>query len=191
MGRKYASIFIRADAMSEEALRSAWQKAMPLKPLAMPDPVSFMEKLGLGGDVDEKQAGVLRAMVSKFQEVAARGASIAERGKAFVLNDMRLGFETVENAALALSAQIEPPVLFAAVYDEDVYLFGVCKAGALLGKQADGDGLRAYGLQGQSISGEALAGFLGDEAAADCAGKHGQAMEAALNAALGHALAKP
>ena len=46
-------------------------------------------------------------------------------------------------------------------------------------------------LQGQSISGEALAGFLGDEAAADCAGKHGQAMEAALNAALGHALAKP
>ena len=191
MGRKYASIFVRADAMSEEALRSAWQKAMPLKPLAMPDPVSFMEKLGLGADVDEKQAGVLRAMVSKFQEVAARGASIAERGKAFVLNDMRLGFETVENAALALSAQIEPPVLFTAVYDEDVYLFGVCKAGALLGKQADGDGLRTYDLQRQSISGEALAGFLGDEAAAECVGKHGLAMEAALDAALGHALAKP
>ena len=54
MGREYASIFVRADAMSGEALRSAWEMANPLKPLAMPDPVSFMEKLGLGADVDEK-----------------------------------------------------------------------------------------------------------------------------------------
>ena len=154
----------------------------------MPDPVSIMEKLG---HVDEKQAGVLRAIVSKFQEVAARGASVAERGKAFVLDDTRLGFETVENAALALSAQIAPPVLFVAVYDDDVYIFGVCKAGVLLGKQVDGDSLSAYDLQRQSISGEALAAFLGDEAAAACVGKHGQAMEAALDAALGHALAKP
>ena len=191
MGRKYASIFVRADAMNGEALRSAWESATPMKPLAMPDPVSIMEKLGLGSDVDEKQAGVLRAIVSKFQEVAARGASVAERGKAFVLDDTRLGFETVENAALALSAQIAPPVLFVAVYDDDVYIFGVCKAGALLGKQVDGDSLSAYDLQRQSISGEALAAFLADEAAAACVGKHGQAMEAALNAALGHALAKP
>ena len=92
---------------------------------------------------------------------------------------------------MALSAQIAPPVLFVAVYDDDVYIFGVCKAGALLGKQVDGDSLSAYDLQRQSISGEALAAFLGDEAAAACVGKHGQAMEAALNAALGHALAKP
>ena len=81
MGRKYASIFVRADAMNGEALRSVWERANPMKPLAMPDPVSIIEKLGLGSDVDEKQAGVLRAIVSKFQEVAARGASVAERGK--------------------------------------------------------------------------------------------------------------
>ena len=40
MGRRYASIFVRADAMSEEALRSAWD-GHPLKPLAMPDPVLY------------------------------------------------------------------------------------------------------------------------------------------------------
>ena len=67
MGRKYASIFVRADAMNGEALRSVWESANPMKPLAMPDPVSIMEKLGLGSDVDEKQAGVLRAIVSKFK----------------------------------------------------------------------------------------------------------------------------
>ena len=44
MGRKYASIFVRADAMSGEALRSAWEMANPLKPLAMPDPRVFYGK---------------------------------------------------------------------------------------------------------------------------------------------------
>ena len=47
MGRKYASIFVRADAMNGEALRSAWERANPLKPLAMPDPVSIMENSAL------------------------------------------------------------------------------------------------------------------------------------------------
>ena len=31
MGRKYASIFVRADAMSGEALRSAWEMANPFE----------------------------------------------------------------------------------------------------------------------------------------------------------------
>ena len=117
----------------------------------MPDPVQLMGKLGLDSDVNPIQAGVMRALAEKFRSAAARGTGIARRGDVFVLRDMRLGFENVEKAALALSAQVAQAVLFAAVFDEDVYLFGVCKGGTLLGKDVDGEGLAAYGLQQQCM----------------------------------------
>ena len=189
MGRKYASILIRAEGLDAKGLQAAWQRSQRAKGVAvMPDPVQLMGKLGLDSDVNPIQAGVMRALAEKFRSAAARGTGIARRGDVFVLRDMRLGFENVEKAALALSAQVAQAVLFAAVFDEDVYLFGVCKGGTLLGKDVDGEGLAAYGLQQQCMPPEALPAFLGSGYAAKCAGLHGEALEAALVGALNHPL---
>lgn len=129
----------------------------------------------------------MRMFANAYRTAMAGGGRVLERQGFFSFYDDRLSFENVESMALRLSARIAAPLLFAAVYDGDVYIFGVCERGALLGKSIDGDGCASYGLQAQDMDAQAWAAFFSDREAASLAALRGEALEKRLEALLGFA----
>ena len=187
MGRKYAAVCVRADGQEKERLQEAWKEALNAGDPAMTgDVVRFSEKIG--APADKKQAALMRLFANAYRAAMAGGGHVLERQGFFSFYDSRLSFENVGSMALRLSTRIDAPLFFAAVYDDDVYIFGICERGAVLGKSIAGEGCASYGQQPQDMEARAWAAFFSGGEAAVLAGLRGEALEKKLEALLGFAL---
>ena len=89
--------------------------------------------------------------------------------------------------SVAVSTRWKP--LFASVYDDDVFFFGLCEKSGTVSKQIGGD-CEAYGLRPESCHIEALESFLsnGEKTSPKLNGLSGPELEAVLTEALGFRL---
>ena len=188
MGRKYATICVRADGQEKEYLQRMWREALNAGDPAMAEDVlQFSQRMGAPA-ANEKQAALMRSLVGAYRAAMAGSSRVFQQQGFFSFHDHRLSFENVEAAALRLSARIDAPLLFAAVYDDDVYIFGVCERGAVLGKSIAGEGCASYGQQPRDMEAQAWTAFFSGCEAAALTGLRGEALEKKLDALLGFAL---
>lgn len=94
----------------------------------------------------EDEAKLRRMMEEELKEIEF--ARLREWHTAY---DANYTFETVEPAAQAFSSVVDLPVFFAAVFDGDILLFGICSNGEIVTRHILGGFFvrRAYGLMKQ------------------------------------------
>ena len=72
--------------------------------------------------------------------------------------DRNYTFETIEDAALSVSQIVEQPVFFATLYDDDIFMFGVCREGRRDTRQIQIGffASRAYGIKREAADAKAF-----------------------------------
>lgn len=94
----------------------------------------------------EDEAKLLRMMEAELKEI-----EFERLGEWLTAYDTNYTFETIEPAAQAFSSVVDLPILFSAVFDGDILLFGVCLKGEIVTRHILGGffARRAYGLMKQ------------------------------------------
>ena len=72
--------------------------------------------------------------------------------------DRNYTFETIEDAALSVSQIVDQPVFFATLYDDDIFMFGVCREGRRVTRQIQIGffASRAYGIKREAADAKAF-----------------------------------
>lgn len=140
MGRKYASLHVKAADVDRERLLQTYKGLT--KPMAPMGVAHVAQRLGL--PLDEREVPLLDAILEKFDTTG--GIRVKEHCGYISIYDQQLSFERVADAALGLSAALRAEVLFASVYDDDVFFFGLYQNGLCVAEHVSGQ-CEAYGME--------------------------------------------
>lgn len=179
MGRKYASLHILTDRKYDlDALRETYRgTASPLMN------VDDMEEV-----FSDSLEGPKRSLVEMLFAMCADFVTVKRNPRGYSIFDENLGAESIGDVALRLSKVIPERVLYASVFDDDVFVFGLCRAGNALARHASGE-VEAYGICDAPIHWErsALEALLGRDVSDDeeaALGQEGEAFERWLSGLL-------
>ena len=140
MGRKYASLHVRSADVDKERLLQTYKRLT--KPMSTMDVAHVAQKLGLS--LGEKEVPLLDVILEKFE--ATSSIQVKEHRGYISIYDQQLSFESVADAALGLSAELRAEVLFASVYDDDVFFFGLYQNGLCVAEHVSGP-CEVYGME--------------------------------------------
>lgn len=186
MGRKYGSLHIRMeDACGNTgALISGCIDAM--------DSVFHMdvEKAAalLGLKLSQQQIPLLKQLTRAGINARTK-QNVVERNGFVSIYDQRVTFENIQAVAQKLSGLLKLPVFYSSVYDDDVFIFGLCENGKTVSVHISGD-CEAYELTRESDNIEGLERYLsnGEGNMPELENLSGADFESALNRALGFRL---
>ncbi|MDO4386708.1 MAG: hypothetical protein Q4E18_11990 [Clostridia bacterium] len=186
MGRKYGSLHIRTENVTEntDALISSCIDAM--------DSVFHMdvEKAAalLGLNLPQQQIPLLRQL-TRVGISARTKQNVVKRNGFVSLYDQRVTFENIQAVARKLSDLLKLPILYSSVYDDDVFIFGLCENGKTVSVHISGD-CEAYGLTPESDNIEGLERYLSNDEGnlPELKNLSGADFESALSKALGFRL---
>ena len=140
MGRKYASLHVRSADVDKERLLQTYKRLT--KPMSPMDVVHVAQNLGLS--LGEKEVPLLDGILEKFETTSS--IQVKEHRGYISIYDKQLSFESVADAALGLSAELRAEVLFASVYDDDVFFFGLYQNGLCVAEHVSGQ-CEVYGME--------------------------------------------
>lgn len=186
MGRKYGSLHIRTENVMEntDALISSCIGAMDS---AFHVDVEKAAAL-LGLNLPQQQIPLLKQLTRAG--ISARTKQNVVKRNGFVsLYDQRVTFENIQAVARKLSDLLKLPILYSSVYDDDVFIFGLCENGKTVSVHISGD-CEAYGLTPESDNIEGLERYLsnGEGNLPELKNLSGADFESALSNALGFRL---
>lgn len=81
----------------------------------------------------------LSAKLNGHAVLTAPDVQITSTAMGVSIYDDALGFEGIGSMATDLSARVQGYILYSAVFDDDVFVFGICKDGKLLSKHVSGE----------------------------------------------------
>ncbi len=186
MGRKYGSLHIRTENVMEntDALISSCIGAMDS---AFHVDVEKAAAL-LGLNLPQQQIPLLKQLTRAG--ISARTKQNVVKRNGFVsLYDQRVTFENIQAVARKLSDLLKLSILYSSVYDDDVFIFGLCENGKTVSVHISGD-CEAYGLTPESDNIEGLERYLsnGEGNLPELKNLSGADFESALSNALGFRL---
>lgn len=139
MGRKYASLHIRIIDECTESLVCETYKRLAKK-ISSIDTLSTVKKLGVS--LTEQESILFSRILCTYDSYKVQ----IKRNNGFIsIYDRELSFESVEDRALELSIELDMEVLYASVFDDDVFFFGLCRSGRVVAEHISGQ-CEAYGL---------------------------------------------
>lgn len=141
MGRKYASLHIRFANVDKESFFQTYKRLT--KPMFPMDVAYAAQKLGVS--LDEKEMPLLDVIMGKY-ETTDSNIQLKEHNGFISIYDKQLSFESIEDVALRLSIELSAEVLFASVYDDDVFFFGLYQNGLSVAEHVSGQ-CEAYGME--------------------------------------------
>ena len=156
MGRKYGSLHIRAEGISEniDTLVSSCINAMGA---VFPTNVEQVAAL-LGLNLSQQQIPLLNQLTRSASYGHAKQTVVEHNG--FVsIYDQRVTFENIQTIAQRVNTLLNLPVFFASVYDDDVFIFGLCENGKAVSTHISGD-CEAYELTHENYNIEGLERYL-------------------------------
>lgn len=155
MGRKYGSLHIRLENPDYcinaivDALNSVMDTVIPTSMEIA------AERLGL--NLDQHQLSALNSLI-KTKLACYKKQSIVKHGVFVSMSDERITFENIRTIALKLSVVLNIPVFFSSVFDDDVFLFGLCQNNEIVALHMSGE-CEAYGMTCVSHNIENLAKY--------------------------------
>ncbi|MBE5775142.1 MAG: hypothetical protein E7337_14650 [Clostridiales bacterium] len=142
MGRKYGSLHIRLENtnLSVDVVKNSYRSVMDA--VFSSDVKTVAERLGL--NIIEQQLPILNSLVNAGLSCSSKQTMVEHDGFVSV-SDERITFENIHNIAQKLSAIITLPVFFSSVYDDDIFIFGLCENRETISLHISGT-CEAYGM---------------------------------------------
>lgn len=111
------------------------------------------------GDIPEDIQKSVKQMLLEEREAVR----LSRQGRFLSVYDDSFTFETIEEAALTVSARTAFPILYASEYDGDIFTAGLCSYGTVLTRHVSGDtrALEEYGLNRCFADADVLCDALG------------------------------
>jgi hypothetical protein len=142
MGRKYASIHIRTDK-PEEVIEK-------LKGRYVTDHDNMKNLMNMACKfINGEQA---RYLLERTHDLWTSEVLVIRYASFVSVYDDRLSFETVEKKARELSKDIDEPVAYTSVFDDDFFFFGVYRRGKIITGGRVGENLRVYGIKPKAVN---------------------------------------
>lgn len=175
MGRKYSSIHIIAGERSiskDYAYKIYCELSGRIESKADTDGFAILvevaKQLLFGEDSGDAacvsvKGDAVKSLSAKLNECAALTAPdvhIVSTDVGVSIYDDALGFEGIGSMAKDLSARVQGHILYSAVFDDDVFVFGICKDGKLLSEHVSGE-CDTYGINKSQMQLEHIAQALG------------------------------
>ncbi len=186
MGRKYGSLHIRVASSNKETITIINDCITAMDAGFCSDVEKVASLLGL--DLDKQQIPLLNQIVRAGMSFRAKQTTVEHSGFLSVY-DQRVTFENVREIAQRVSAVLNLPVLFASVYDGDVFVFGLCEEGKIVASHISGD-CEVYGMERKNDNIEGLEQYLANGAKniPELKNLSGKDFESALSETLGFRL---
>ena len=186
MGRKYGSLHIRAEGISKniDELISNCINAMSA---VFPTNVEQVAAL-LGLNLSQQQIPLLNQLTRSASYGHAKQTVVEHNG--FVsIYDQRVTFENIQPIAKKVNTLLNLPVFFSSVYDDDVFIFGLCENDTIVSVNVSGD-CEAYGLTHENYNIEGLERYLsnGENKMSELEKLSGADLESTLSSILGFRL---
>ena len=143
VGKKYASIHIRTDD-PENDLETYLLFQREEKP-------AFDRRKALINLVQKPEE---QAEIDRFLGLMTKSVLIIMSRRFISVCDENDSFESVEKKARNISRQFDNPIVFTSNFDDDVFVFGVCKGGQCITRGTAGANLDRYGLECSAIDTE-------------------------------------
>ena len=142
MGRKYASIHIRTDKPEEVIER--------LKGRYVTDHDNMKNLMNMACKfINGEQA---RYLLERTHDLWTSEVLVIRYASFVSVYDDRLSFETVEKKARELLKDIDEPVAYTSVFDDDIFFFGVYRRGKIITGGRVGENLRVYGISRKPLT---------------------------------------
>lgn len=151
-GKKYGSLHIRTERSNEDIAAATDNCINAVAAIFGTDVERVAARLGL--NLCQQQLPILNQLVHAAVPPVSKPTAVAHNGFVSVY-DKRVTFENVRQIAQKLSADLNHPVVFASVYDDDVFLFGLCETGKTVSTYVGGN-CEAYGLMRENYNIEEL-----------------------------------
>lgn len=186
MGRKYGSLHIRTEGIGEniDALVNSCLDAVCT---VYPSNIEQVAVL-LGLKLSQQQIPLLNQFIRSGSYARATHA-VAEHNGFVSIYDQRVTFENIQEIAQRLNTLLNLPVFFSSVYDDDVFIFGLCENGKVVSTHVSGN-CESYDLTNKNYNIEKLERYLsdGENNIPELGELSGSDMESALSNILGFRL---
>ncbi len=144
MGRKYASLHIRLEDLDNDIDAAKKSYASVMDTIFPTDIKEAAGRLGLR--ISPEQLSAVNAFVKMGLSYSRKKQKTLEHNGFVSVYDERMTFENVQAIAQKLSAILKARVFFSSVYDDDVFLFGLCEDGETISLHISGN-CEAYGME--------------------------------------------
>jgi len=110
---------------------------------------SSMHILSMTSDMSDSE---MLALYREYKPSVLMNACVIQKEGITSIYDRSIGFDIIEEKAQIVSREFMATVFYASVFDDSVFVFGLCANGNTLSRHISGDDIDEYGLSDEQMS---------------------------------------